>query len=129
MQDAGDALYRSLGAIGMIHGALARCRICANSTVVFDGVRHFEVLTAIRNIAEATIAIYLDASRDERFRRCREKQGTNLKIEDFDRIDGHPVEAGTLELVRHCDLIVDTEVPMNEIQDQLRREIRRWNGR
>ena len=127
MQDAGHTLYKSLGASGMVHGALAHFGICADSTVVFDGVRHIEVLTAIRSEADATFTVYLEASRNERFRRCRERQGLNLRIEDFDRIDGHPVEAGIPELARHCDLVIDTEVTLSGMQERLLREIRRWN--
>ena len=113
----------------MVHGTLAHFGICADSTVVFDGVRHFEVLTAIKREAAVTFAVYLDASRNERFRRCWKRQGPSMRIEDFDRIDGHPVEAGIPELAKHCDLVVDTAVPMNEVQERLRREILRWNGR
>lgn len=128
MQDTGHYLYQSLGAARMVDGTLTHFGVRARSSVVFDGVRHPEVLTAIKQMAMISLAIYLDASRDERFRRCQERQGYSLQIEEFDRIDSHPVESGIPDLAKQCDLIIDSSAPVSEIQERLRNEIRRWIG-
>lgn len=125
MQNAGDYLYQSLGAAGMVDGTLAHYGVHANSTVVFDGVRHSKVLTAIRQKTNKALAIYLDASRNERFSRCQKKQGHSLQFEDFKRIDGHPVESGIPDLAKLCDLKVDTSASIYDVQERLRNEIRR----
>lgn len=126
MQNAGDSLYRSLGPVRMLDDTLAHFGVCIHSSVVFDGIRHSEVLTAIKQKAIASFAIYLDASRDVRFKRCQMKQGHSLQIEDFDRVDGHPVESGIPDLAKQCDLILDTSAPVNVVQERLGTVIRRW---
>ena len=126
MQHTGDSLYRSMGAAGLVGGTLAHFGAGVHGSVVFDGVRHSDVLTAIKQSAAMSFTIYLDASRAERFRRWQERQGQSLPIDDFDRIDGHPVESGIPDLAKQCDLIIDASAPINAMREKLANEIRRW---
>lgn len=126
LQDLGDHLFRSRGSSGLLKDALMHFEISGHDSVVFDGVRHLEVLTDIRRTAAATIAVYLEANREERFRRHRARQACGCSLEEFLIIDGHPVEAGVAMITDHCDLVVNAACSAAAVQAVLREHIVRY---
>ena len=78
LQDLGDCVFKSKGPSGFLEEALEHFGINSHDSVVFDGVRHLEILTAIRQAAEATIAVYLEVNQEERFRRHPGSTGFRL---------------------------------------------------
>ena len=127
LQDLGDCVFRCKGPSGFLKGALKYFGISRHDSVVFDGVRHLEILTAIKQAAEATIAVYLEVNQDERFRRHRDRQASGWSLEEFLIVDSHPVEAGLDMIIDHCDLVVNAECSSTIVQEVLRDRIVR-NG-
>ena len=127
LQDLGDCVFRSKGPSGLLEDALVHFGINSHDSVVFDGVRHLEVLTAIRRAAEVTIAVYLEVNQEERFRRHRARQASAWSLEEFLIVDSHPVEVGLGMIIDHCNLVVNAECSPTIVQEVLRDRIVR-NG-
>ena len=128
LQDLGDCLFRSRGSSGLLEDALEHFEINSHDSVVFDGVRHFEVLGDIRQSAGATIAVYLEVNEEERFRRHQARQASGWSLEEFLAIDRHPVEAGIVRMIEQCDLVVDAVCSATIVQEVLRDQIVRYTG-
>ena len=126
LQDLGDCLFSSRGSSGLLHDALEHFGVNRDDSVVFDGVRHPEILADIRHVAEATIAVYLDANQEERFRRHQTRQAFSWSLEEFLTIDRHPVEAGIGRMIEQCDLVVDGARPITDVQNMLRDQLSKW---
>ena len=129
LQDLGDCLFKSKGSSGFLESALEHFGISSHDSVVFDGVRHIEILTAIRQAAEATIAVYLEVNQEERFRRHRARQASGSSLEEFLIVDSHPVEAGLDMIIDYCDLAVNAACSATIVQEVLRDQIARSAGR
>ena len=128
LQDLGDCLFRSKGSSGFLEDALEHFGINSHDSVVFDGVRHLEILAEIRQAATATIAVYLEVNQEERFRRHRTRQASGCSPEEFLTIDRHPVEAGIGMIIDHCDLVVNAVCSATIVQEVLRGHIVRYTG-
>ena len=128
LQDLGDCVFKSKGPSGFLEEALEHFGINSHDSVVFDGVRHLEILTAIRQAAEATIAVYLEVNQEERFRRHRARQASGWSLEEFLIVDSHPVEAGIDMIIDHCDLVVNAACSATTVQEVLRNQIVRSAG-
>ena len=128
LQDLGDCLFRSRGSSGFLEDALEHFGINSHDSVVFDGVRHLEILTDIRQAAEATIAVYLEVHQEERFRRHKARQASGWSLEEFLIVDRHPVEAGIGVIIDHCDLVVNAACSATIVQEVLRDQIVRNTG-
>ena len=128
LQDLGDCLFRSRGSSGFLEDALEHFGINSHDSVVFDGVRHLEILAEIRQAATATIAVYLEVNQEERFRRHQARQAYGCSLEEFLIVDGHPVEAGIAMITDHCDLVVNAVCSAATVQDVLRGHIVRYTG-
>ncbi len=128
LQDLGDCLFRSKRSSGILEDTLTHFGISSHDSVVFDGVRHLEILTDIRQAAEATIAVYLEVNQEERFRRHRARQDSGWSLEEFLIIDRHPVEAGIDMIIEHCDMVVNAAYSATTVQEVLRDEIVRTTG-
>ena len=123
LQDLGDSLLKAKGAEGLLQATLEHARIEGQDSIIFDGVRHPEVLTAIRRSCETTVAIYLHASQEERHRRYNDRQSSEISLAEFLDIDSHPVEAGVVNLKGICELEIDTMRPFAEVQSILSNEV------
>ena len=128
LQDLGDYLFRSRGSSGLLKDALEHFEISGHDSVVFDGVRHLEILADIRHASEATIAVYLEVNQEERFRRHQTRQAFGWSLEEFLTIDRHPVEAGIGRMIEQCDLVVDAALPATDVQGVLYDHITRFQG-
>ena len=128
LQDLGDCLFRSKGSSIFLQEVLEHFGINDHDSVVFDGVRHLEILTAIRQAAEATVAIYLEVKQEERFRRHRARQASGSSLEEFLIVDSHPVEAGLDMIIDYCDLVVNAECSPTIVQGVLRGQIAQSAG-
>ena len=128
LQDLGDCLFSSRGSSGFLEDALEHFGINSHDSVVFDGVRHLEILTDIRQGAEATIAVYLEVHQEERFRRHKARQASGWSLEEFLIVDRHPVEAGIGMIIDHCDLAVNAACSATIVQEVLRDQIVRNTG-
>ena len=123
LQDLGDSLYQKIGASGLLEGALEMAGIDNDETIVFDGVRHTEVLAEIRQRAGKTIAIYLDVGPEERYQRRRSQGADSLSREQFEAIAGHAVESEIGDLAELCDFVIDASQPLTHLQDDLPAEL------
>ena len=123
LQDLGDCLFRSRDSSGLLQDALEHYGVNPDDLVVFDGVRHPEILADIRQAAKATIAVYLQANQEERFRRHQARQCHGWTVEEFLVADQHLVEAGNNILIEQCDLVLDAALSetavLNVLRDQL----------
>ena len=128
LQDLGAFLFRSRGASGLLQDALEDSGIKSDDSVVFDGVRHPEVLAEIRQSAETTIAVYLDVGKEERSRRHQSREGFSVSLHDHLVADAHIVEADICRLINGCDLVIDATRPKADIQAQLNDMISRPRG-
>ena len=128
LQNLGDCLFGSKGSSGLLKDTLEHFRINSHDSVVFDGVRHLEILTDIRQAAEATIAVYLEVNQEERFRRHRARQASGWSLEEFLIVDSHPVEAGIGMIIDYCDLVVNAACSATIVQEVLRDQIVRNTG-
>ena len=116
LQNLGDCLYQQLGASGILQGTLKMASIDSDETVIFDGVRHIDVLSEIRQRADKTIAIYLDASPKVRYERRRSQGPTGLSWQEFETIDSHIVEGEISALAELCDSVIDASQPLSLLQ-------------
>ena len=123
LQDLGDCLFRSRGSSGLLEDALEHFGVNSDDSVVFDGVRHSDILADVRQAAEATVAVYLKVNQEERFRRHQARQASTRSMEEFLAIDQHPVEVGISSLIEHCDLVVDATRPAADILNLLRDQL------
>lgn len=123
LQDLGDSLYQKKGASGLLKGALETAGIDNDETVVFDGVRHTEMLAAIRQRAGKTIAIYLDVGPRERYQRRRSQGADSLSREQFEAFERHAVESEIGNLAELCDFVIDASQPLTHLQDDLPTEL------
>ena len=123
LQDLGDSLYQKIGASGLLQGALEIAGIDDDEIVVFDGVRHAEVLAEIRRRAGKTVAIYLDVGQEERYQRRRSQVGDGLSPEEFRAFDSHPVEVEVSDLVDLCDFVIDASQPLTYLLGKLPAEL------
>ena len=126
VQDLGDCLFRSRGSSGLLRDALEHYGVNPDDSVVFDGVRHPGILAGIRQAAEATIAVYLEANQEERFRRHQARQCYGWTLEEFLVVDQHLVEAGNSKLIEQCDLVLDGARPTTVVQNMLRDQLSQW---
>lgn len=123
LQDLGDGIYRQIGAAGLLEGVLAVAAVKDEDSVVFDGVRHEEVLEEIRLRARQTIATYLAVGQEERFRRHQSRSSGGMTFQEFQAIDSHAVETGIVPLANHCDVLVDASQPLTCVLKDLLAEI------
>ena len=128
LQELGDCVFRSRGPSGFLQEVLEYFGINDHDSVVFDGVRHLEILAAIQQAAEATIAVYLEVNQEERFRRHQARQASAGSLEEFLIVDNHPVEAGLDLIIDHCDAVVNAECSAATVKEVLRGQIVRSTG-
>ena len=125
LQEFGNSLFNSMGAAGVLQGAMQWAGIKNTDSVVFDGVRHLEVLFEIRRNSKGSLTVFLRANLLERFQRHNARSSSVISLDDFMTIDGHQVEAGINELKDHSELVIDTTQPPSEIQEVLRKRLTR----
>lgn len=123
LQSLGDRLYQQLGASGLLQSTLETAGIDSDETVIFDGVRHIDVLSEIRRRAGETVAVYLDASPEVRYERRRSQGSVGLSPEEFEAIDGHIVEGEISALPELCDFVIDASQPLSLLQRDLPGEL------
>lgn len=123
LQDLGNSLLLSYGASNLLQAALEHARIGRDDSVIFDGVRHPEILREIRHSSNVVIAFYLHASREERYRRYIARECFGISFDEFLDIENHPVEAGIAELEDLCECVIDANQPLEEIKGILKTEV------
>ena len=123
LQNLGDCLYQQLGASGLLQGTLEMAGIDKDETVIFDGVRHIDVLSEIRRRADKTVAVYLDASPEVRYERRRSQGPPGLSWQEFEAMDNHSVEGEIGALAEFCNLVIDASKPLSHLHGELPREL------
>ena len=128
MQNLGDSLYQTLGPADLLEAVLIYERIGNNDSVVFDGVRHTKVLIEIESASDVTTSVYLKAGQVARYSRYRIREGLiDLSLTEFQAIDSHHVEVETAELSELCEITLNVERPIVEVErdivDQLAPEL------
>ena len=119
LQKLGQCVLTSKRPKGLLQDALAYFQIEDHDSVVFDGVRHLEVLVEIRRFARTTIAVYLDVDQGERFRRHRSRESSGLSLRDHEDFDAHLVESGSSRLIHGCDFVLDAARTAEDIHETL----------
>ena len=94
-----------------------------DETVIFDGVRHIDVLSEIRRRAGKTVAVYLDVCPQVRYQRRRSQGPTGISWQEFEAIDSHSVEGEIGTLAELCDFVVDASQPLSLLQSDLPGEL------
>ena len=123
LQDLGRRLFISRSASSLLRDAMEHFEVVRDDSVVFDGVRHPEILAEIRYAAKETIAVYLDANQEQRFHRSQTRHPSDWSSEDFLFVERHPVENDIGRLIEHCDLVVDASLPAAAVQNLLRERL------
>ena len=123
LQNLGDCLYQKLGASGLLQGTLEMAGIDSDEMVIFDGVRHIDVLSEVRRRSGKTVALYLDASPEVRYERRRSQGPVGLSWQEFEAIDSHIVEGEIGALMELCDFVIDASQPLSFLQGDLPREL------
>lgn len=123
LQDLGEMLLKTIGAPCFLESAIRYADVKKGDSVIFDGVRHPEILAEIRRSCERSIAFYLYASQDERHRRYNARQLVGSSYDEFSDIESHPVESRVSELKGVCEMVIDGSQSLGEIQNLMRNEI------
>ncbi len=116
LQSLGESLFREKGGSGLLVAILEHAEVKEKDSVLFDGVRHPEVLSAIRDMSEASFAIHLDASSGTRFQRHLDRLQSNMSFSEFHAIESHQVESGIGDLASKCDLEVEAGGPEFQVR-------------
>lgn len=127
--DSRDELER-LGARLIIahgHDRLLRDLLAAQDSVeqvVLEGVRHIDMLQAVRRLYPAVTSVYLDVGSERRYERWLLREGraaTAASRTLFDGIAQGEVERHVYSLIGAVDHVVDGERPVNAIVQEIRR--------
>lgn len=125
LQDLGYELFTSMGPKQLVEEAVRYSALENAKDIVFDGVRHELVLSEIRKMSEKIFLIYLQADEQTRFSRYKARYGPeNLSLENFRKIDNHPIEAGTDGLERHADSVVNAALSLEEVRTSIISNVR-----
>lgn len=95
------------------------CNTLPETVVIFEGVRHKSIFNEIVVCSSKTFCIYIDTSLEERHRRCEARDKTNLDLQDFRRIDQHPVELEIESLKGHANMIYTTSSNIEELINRI----------
>ena len=107
LQEIGERLFNSKGALGLLQAALEYAGVKEHDSVVFDGVRHRDVLNEVRKSAESTVAVFLQVGLEERYRRHNARLSLGISLEEFKVVESHPVEVEINSLAELCDMVID----------------------
>ena len=107
----------------MLQAALEYAGVGNDDSVVFDGVRHVEILTEIRRSAETAVAVFLHVGLEDRYQRYIGRMAFGISYGEFVAMGNHPVEADIAKLADVCDLVIDAAQPAAEVQRILRNQL------
>ena len=104
LQDLGEELLGELGPAGLVAAALSEAQPTTGAPLVFDGVRHQEVLDELRaRYGAQLIIVFLDPPRSAR----RARFAAQLGSEEAARsAEAHPSEAQVAALRGEADLVL-----------------------
>lgn len=109
-----NARYVHLGTADLMEPAMASVGTgSAESSIVFDGVRHEEVLNAIRSRYSDAKLIYAEANEKERYKRYIHKMGTNISLNDFKAINESSAEREIVQLKDAADYVIHSRAETN----------------
>lgn len=116
LHEISEELIASLGLYQLTQNVLASIVWNRKQSLVVDGIRHANVIAALRaQVAPLpVIVVYLDARHD--LRRERFIARDNLSAQEFDAFELHPIEQNVGTQVRAlADLIVTADGPAKDI--------------
>lgn len=79
--------------------------------IIIEGVRHKSIFNAVNQLAEAHMAIFLDARLEVRYERYSKRNKDSDKVKTFEQFvlfDNHTVELEIESLKNHCDITIDS---------------------
>lgn len=131
LQQIGHEMFVTGGSRCLLRAALENAGIESGESVVFDGVRDRLVLDEIKAITKTMVTFYLDVGDFQRFERYLSKSPTesSMTFEEFQCIDGHPIEAGIGQLANKADLVIDARLPIRRVLDQIHKGMTNVAGR
>lgn len=120
LQDIGRDMHQELGAIGMTRALLDLYP--EDAQLVVDGIRHVDVLEALRAAADVTLFAYLTATesvlRDRWLSRGGDEEGWRLAR-------SHVVESQHGQLESLADIVLDTsDIEARGVADRIEKALR-----
>jgi adenylate kinase family enzyme len=105
LQAVGEELVRDIP--GFVRAVLAQAGWERGQSLVVDGVRHLEVLAALRRVAlpQETTLFFLDVPETERRARVADRDGIG-GIRDVEDVDVHSTEVQVKDLLRDAAQLV-----------------------
>lgn len=122
LRQSGELLARNPDA--MVRLVLAHYNWIPETALVFDAVRHSEVLSALRREVAPQSVLHVGLRIPEHVRESRLRSRNR---EPFDAgLDRHSTEAQVPALVSASDLILDGTQTQDQLVSDICRELRRW---
>lgn len=92
------------------------CSDLNTEIIIIEGIRHRDVLDALKSMFKVSCFIYCETSFEERYKRYIDRGETkNLTIGEFQDIDNHSVEQKIEKLKKHCEIVIN-EVDISTIK-------------
>lgn len=111
----GQKLFVELGPYQFLKDAI-EFNMCSSRGVLFDGIRHVEIVQALRRLYPKCIVVFLDVTDLIRFSRFTSRSAAHdrtLSFEEFLGLSLQPVESEILEIKNLADLCVDASDSIN----------------
>jgi len=116
LQNLGYEMFTTLGAGKLVEEAINYSEVSNNYKIIFDGVRHEDVLSEIKKISNHLFLIYLNVNEDLRFSRFKiHNELPSLSPQEFQEIDNHPIELGIDKLKKYADFVIDSSQPFQKV--------------
>lgn len=114
LQELGSEMVKK-DIAGFCKGVLEQGGYLVGHGLVIDGIRHMDVLAAIKTLApeQPVKLIYLESSIADRMKR------SSLNARELEEIDSHPVESDRTLLKSAADLVLSTSAESDECFEAL----------
>lgn len=109
MQIAGQEIMNTIGYKGLMDLVMKQYNVEGDSrTIVFDGVRHMNILDEIYKRYENAKLVYVKSTERERYRRYLIRTNKNITFQEFKSISSMPVETEIPKLEKEANFIINS---------------------
>ena len=108
LQNFGYEKFTTDGAGKILNDAINFSKNENAKNIIFDGVRHKTVLEEIIKISKKTFVVFLEADKKIRYERYRKNFKSNITLEEFQKIDEHPIEQGIEIMKQFSDVVINS---------------------
>lgn len=126
LEEIGSELIETRGYEGFLLDVLASSGEKTNN-VVLDGVRHVDMLRAVRTIYRQEHSYYLDSSEYTRYKRWLAREEITDAPEHLRRFRSYanaPVERYVFSLREHATYVLDADRPLDLLVDEVMQNLR-----